>query len=153
MTIEAGFYKGRAIAGSEQYGFTNKGDEQIVLQFDVPEIATTLSTFLYFSEKAAPFAIERLRACGWRGNDVTNLDGIDANEVVLQVKYETYEGEQKMKVEIKANGGRVTLDRPLDDKAKRQFAARMKALASAPSKDYVRGQVSGPGAVDDEIPF
>ena len=133
--IQAGYYAARAIAGSEQYGLTPNGDEQIVLEVEVPALGRTLSTFLYFTDAAAPYALERLRACGWAGNDVRNLVGLDANEIQVQVRYEVYQGKERMKVEIATGGGggKITLDKPLDDGRKAAFAARMKALiASSP---------------------
>lgn len=147
MSIEAGQYKGRAIAGSEQYGKTTNGNDQIVLELDLGG-GTSVSTFLYFTDAAAQYAIKRLRACGWTGDDLSNLVGIDANEVDVSVKYEEYNGEQKMKVDI-ITGGTVTLDKPLDDKEKRAFAARFKGLAAA-SRPAANG---GQQAKAEEFPF
>lgn len=127
--IPAGFYQGRAVAGSEQYGVSKNGNDQIALDIAIPSLNSTFTTFLSFSEAAAPYAIERLRVCGWKGNDVTKLVGIDANEVTVQVKYETYDGKERMKVDIATGGGRITLENQMDEKSKRAFAARMKAFA------------------------
>lgn len=146
MSIDAGTYKGRAIAGSEQYGKTSNGNDQIVLELDIGG-GVTVSTFLYFSDAAAPYAIKRLRACGWTGDDLSSLVGVDANEVDVAVKYEEYKGEQKMKVDI-VTGGTVTLETPLDDKEKRAFAARFKGLAAS-SRPATNG---GPAKAED-FPF
>ncbi len=168
-TIPAGMYKGRAIAGSEQYGVTSKGNDQIVIDVDVPSLGRSLSVFLNFSENAAQYSIDKLRACGWSGEDLTNLIGLDKNEVDVNVKYESYNGEQKMKVDIFSGGGRVKLESPMDDKQKRAFAARMKVYvkpaasgqprAATPvngAKPAVRsGGAYDPGPPDttDDIPF
>lgn len=136
--IPAGTYKGRAIKGSEQHGFTSKGTEQIVIDLEVTvpmagdvEEKKRLSTFMYFSDAAAPYSLERLRALGWQGDDVMDLVGIDANEVDVSVRYEDYQGEDKMKVEILTGGGRVVVKEPMNDSQKRVFAARMKTLAKS----------------------
>ena len=131
-TIAAGFYTGRAVAGSEQYGTTDNGTDQIALDIAIPSLNQTLTTFLFFSDAAAPYAWEKLRACGLKGDDLSKLVGIDENEVTVQIKYEEYKGKQQMKVDISANGGRVKLASTMDEKQKRAFAARMKAFAGAP---------------------
>lgn len=128
MSIAGGIYRGRGVAGSEQYGVTNNGTDQIAIDMDL-DGGHRVTTFLYFSDKSAKYSIQRLRALGWQGSDLTNLSGIDANDVDVEIKYEEFQGEMKMKVNIVA-GGTVTLDKPLDDKGKKAFAARFKALAS-----------------------
>lgn len=165
--IAAGFYKGRAVEGSEQYGTTDKGTDQIAIDIEIPALNRTFTTFLYFTDAAAPYAIERLRACGWGSMDLSNLAGIGANEVDVGIKYETYNGTERMKVDIATGGGRVTLEKPMGDKEKRAFAARMKGFlaGTAPKpgpKPYTPTNRGTPqpdfdpnaGAHDeDEIPF
>lgn len=127
--IAAGNYRGRAIKGSEQYGQTSNGNDQIVIDLDLLDIGEKVSTFLVFTDAAAQYSLDRLRACGWTGDDLANLTGIDANEVDVQVKYEEYKGEQKMKVQILTGGGAVKLKDQLDDKGKKAFAAKYRDLA------------------------
>ena len=165
--IPAGTYTARAIAGSEQYGATKNGTEQIIIDLDLPSIGRQLSTVLFFSDKAAPYSLERLRACGWHGDDVTQLAGIDANAVPVAVRYEMYDGKEQMKVEIITGGGRIKLETPMDAAAKRAFGASIKALirsgaapagtraaarpapkGNAPPEDFF----GGTGGADD-IPF
>jgi len=155
MSIKAGVYKGRGIAGSEQYGISENGNDQIAIDLDLGEMGRA-STILNFSDAAAPYAVQRLRACGWKGNDLTRLDGIDANEVDVQVKYEEYKGEQKMRVEIMTGGGRVKFKQEMDDRAKRAFAARMKPLlgGAAPAPKPATSRGFGPtSSAEDDIPF
>jgi hypothetical protein len=128
--IDPGTHRGRGIAGTEQYGTTSNGNDQIVVDLDLFDIGEKVSTFLVFSDKSAPYSIERLRALGWSGNDLANLTGIDQNEVSVEVKYETYQGEEKMKVQILTGGGVVLKDK-LDDKGKKAFASKYKALAAS----------------------
>lgn len=156
--IEAGVYRGKAVAGSEQYGETSNHNDQIVLDLELLELGETVSTFLVFSEKAAPWSMKRLRALGWTGANLADLTGIDSNEVDVEVKYEEYQGELKMKVQIIA-GGTVTLENQFDDKAKKAFAAKHAALAkstAAPKNGVARSsaQASVPAATGtDDIPF
>lgn len=165
--IEPGFYKGRAIAGSEQYATKNDKD-QIALDLDIPALGRALTTFLYFSEAAAPYAVERLRACGWQGDDVSKLVGIDQNEIDVQIKYGFHEGKEQMKVDIATGGGgRIKLENTMDERAKRAFAARMKPLLAGSAITPARQQAPAarapapkregafdPGPPDnDDIPF
>jgi hypothetical protein len=166
--IEEGTYRARAVEGSEQYGQTSKGNDQIVIDLDL-ETGDRVSTFLFFSEKAAPHSIKRLRACGWKGNDLSDLKGIGAEEVDVRVYYEDYEGKESMKVEI-ATGGTVVLadkDR-YDAKGKAAFAKRFQNLVSSvkpdtkpaqrraappPAQRQATGTDGGYSDTDDEIPF
>lgn len=162
----AGFYKGcRGVAGSAQYAAKN-GNEQIAIDVYVPELERAFTTFLYFSDAAAPYAIERLRALGWTGDDVSDLTGIDQRDVDVQIKYETFEGKQRMKVDISTGGGRIKLENQMDEKQKRAFAARMKAVlkssGATPAPPQARANAApkaregafDPGPPpDDDIPF
>lgn len=133
--IPAGFYRGRAIAGSEQYATNPKnGNEQIAVDFDIPSLSRALTVFFYFSENASQYAVEKLRACGWTGDNIGSLTGIDANEVDISIKYEVYEGKERMKVDVSTGGGRVKLENQMDEKAKRAFAARMKSFVAGSAK-------------------
>ncbi len=122
--IPAGTYRAKGIAGSEQYGLTSNGNDQIVLDLELFDIGETVSTFLVFTDAAAQYSIDRLRALGWSGSDLSNLSGFDQNEVEVRVKYEVYKGEEKMKVEILTGGSRVKLQEQMDDRARKAFAAK-----------------------------
>lgn len=139
MSIPSGTYRGKGVLNSEQLGRTPNGTEQIVLELElvVPmagdvEERKRVSTFLYFSEKAAPYSIERLQALGWTGDDVGQpLVGIDRNEVDVSVSYETFEGKERMRVDILTGGGRVQLKHQMNDAERRQFGARFKSLVKS----------------------
>ena len=156
FAIPAGFHKGRIIAGSEQFGTTKNGTDQIVLDVDLTDLRRQVSVVLFFSEKAAPYALEKLRACGWTGDDVTQLSGIDANEITVVVKYEVFEGKERLRADIATTGGRITLESPMDAPAKRGFAARMKAAAkTVPRATPVQSQKrpAAPETDEDDVPF
>lgn len=164
MTINAGTYRGRGVEGSEQYGTTRGGNDQVVVDLQL-ETGEVVSTFLYFSEAAAPHSIKRLRALGWDGDNLADLKGIGSRDVDVRVSYEEYEGKQQMRVEV-VTGGTVTIKDPLDDKGKRSFAQRYATLAKSirpePKKAaasngrtsrHVPDQDPNNGAETDEIPF
>lgn len=171
--IEPGIYRGKAVAGSEQYGQTSNGNDQIVLDLQL-DTGDTVSTFLVFSDKAAQWSIKRLRALGWEGDNLGDLTGIDRSEVDIEVKYEEYKGELKMKVQIVA-GGTVTLENQFDAKEKKAFAAKYakmvqsskpspaKPAAQSRTASQQRRQAPSPSpepegdyastGTDDDIPF
>ena len=126
--IEAGIYKGRGVEGSAQHGTSKKGTEQVAIDLDIPAIGRQVTTFLFFSDDAAPYALERLRALGWQGSDDPSFPGISTNEVDVQIKYETYEGKENLKVEIATGGGRVTLKNTMSEQEKRGFMSRIAKL-------------------------
>jgi hypothetical protein len=144
--IPAGTYRAKGIAGSEQYGVTSNGNDQVVLDLELFDIGEMVSTFLVFTDAAAQYSIDRLRALGWSGADLSNLSGIDQNEVEVRVKYDVYKGEEKMKVEILTGGSRVKLQDQMDDRAKKAFAAKFSSYtrgsAPAPSRQVPKGDVS-----------
>ena len=47
------------------------------------------------------------------------------------MKYELYQGQEKMKVQILTGGGSVKLKDQLDDKGKKAFAAKYRDLAKS----------------------
>jgi hypothetical protein len=130
MNITEGRYKAHAIKGSEQYGEAGSGTLQLAIDLEVPELGRTLTAFLYFSEAATPFSIDRLRTLGWQGDNIRDLKGIDANEVDVDVRTEVFEGQTRWRVEILTGPGRVTLTKSLDKDA---FAERVAALLSGGS--------------------
>ena len=162
--VPAGFYRGRAIEGSEDFGMSDKG-EQLALGVEIPSLSRRFTVFMSFSDAAMKYSVEKLRACGWTGEDITNLAGVSKNEVDISVKYETWKGEERMKVDIYAGGGRVKLDNPLDERQKREFAARMKGFLKSSATPAARPANAAPpparreGAYDpgpepsDDIPF
>jgi hypothetical protein len=110
-------------------GESSSGKEQVVVSFHVltPDAQEQrLTWYGYFTEKTADRTLESLRHCGWTGDDLTDLTGLDANEVQLVVEDEEYEGKVTAKVQWVNKAGGLALKAPLaPDKAK-AFAASMR---------------------------
>src|ERR1043165_6427356 len=93
--IEPGNYRARATAA--ELGFTSKGSEQIAVSFELLDHPGQFVTWYggFSTEKKGDAKMtqcertfESLRFCGWDKDDLTNLDGIDTNEVSLTIANE-----------------------------------------------------------------
>lgn len=143
MTIAPRDYEGRAIKGGVQIGETESGTLQIAIDMDVldqDKSVGQMTTFLYFSEGAAVYSYERLRALGWKGQgpeDIDKLDDIYTNKVPVRVtvpeQYKDKSGVTKTgnsKLEILTGAGTVKLSKPLDMNT---FKARLRAIGGGGS--------------------
>jgi hypothetical protein len=123
-----GIYKGRVVKGTEEYGESPNGNPELYLQIEIPELDNRrFTTVLYFSGDAAPYSVPRLRACGWEGNDISNLEGIDKNEIAIDIGYpiDPGDGKPKRKVQISTGGGVFGTKKPID---RQTFAAKVAAI-------------------------
>ena len=127
--IPAGVFRATALPESLQEGLTKTGTEQIVLKLYLEDLGETVTTFLYFSEKAAQYSVPKLKATGWDGS--ANYNGVGSKECEVEIKYEMYDGKEQMRVDIKDGGGGITLDRPLQGTQKDAFRAKLAAMAKA----------------------
>jgi hypothetical protein len=157
---EMGQFKARAVKGSEQFGVST-GDAQ-TLQIGIDMMIAmkggnfVMTTMLFFSPKAAPFSIQRLQALGWPGSSVndlaaalaegaTHLQGIERNEVDVDVRCEEYGGRPQWRCEINGGPGKVQMVNTLDP---REFAARLRVAASS-----VAGSMPAGGTSQEAPPF
>jgi len=132
LDIKAGIYKARVVKQPDgewaQYGESNNQTPQINLDVELQlDGGKTFraTTPLYFSPAAAQYSIDRLRACGWKGADLTNLEGVGDNEVSVEVSHEEYEGDLKTKVQIMSGAGRFNVANPVE---KASWAAKVAAI-------------------------
>lgn len=160
--IPAGTYRARAIEA--QLGKTAKGSEQVGISFAVltPGFETQrLAYYGQFGEKSLAITVKALRACGWQGLDLSDLRGIETNEVNLVVEHEEYEGTTRAKVKWVNDVSAGVVKDVLDPTAAKSFAQRMRAAiagvdAAAPKKNGtpVRGQPPEPPPhTDADLPF
>lgn len=140
---KAGTYPGELILEKTQFGETEKGIPQMVLLVDIPDLGGTYSVSLFFSAESAPYSIPKLRAAGWKGADLSDLTGLEKAKVLVTLRYELYNGEQRMKLDL-AGGGQFTVAKPIDQKA---FAAKVKAITGA-----MGGAGGGPAASGGKEP-
>lgn len=156
------------VARAEQWGLgeTDTGKEQVAVGFqiltqdaDIPYI----TWHGYFTDKAADRTIESLRICGWEGDDLTNLQGLDKNEVELVIEDEEYDGKVRPKVRwVNRVGGSLALKAPLSGDKLKAFAASMRGQIRAYDAGTGRKAApkprppvtsSAPPHTDDDIPW
>src|SRR5579872_2986178 len=133
--IPAGNYKARVV--EHQFGYAETGTEQVALTFEIVEAGDfegqTITWFGFFTEATAERTVEALRTCGWEGDDLSNLAGVDRNEVVLVVAHEQYNGKQVARVKWinRLGAGRIELKRPMSEAQKLVLSKRLKGLVLA----------------------
>lgn len=79
----------------------------------------------YFSEGAFARTVESLEHMGWEGTDLSDIQGLEKNEVVLVVSQETYEGKTRNRIDWVNRQADLRLFNPLDEAGKKNFANEM----------------------------
>lgn len=172
--LPAGRFAARA--HSWDLGATNGGAEQIAVSFKLIEPGFEgrfIGWYGMFSDTQIEFTVKALRACGWRGVDLTDMTGMGDNEVSLVVEHEEYKDKVYARVKWVNAGGGVLLKKVLDPNAKKAFAQRMRSViagvdmslgtrpAAAPAAGSTQRQAAPaasrqpnpPPHGDDDIPF
>lgn len=125
-------FRSSAVAIAESFGLEpnkNPDKEPTVVGkvrcIDGEHAGKEITLFLSLVGGAAEITMKDLRAMGWTGNDITNLEGLGGVKFDITGKEETYEG--KTRVRYSVVRVRPTL-RAEDQKA---FAAKFKAMAAS----------------------
>lgn len=133
--LDAGYHRARAVEWA--LGKTEKGNRHVAVRFetfnDQGQPGEQITWYGYFTEKTEERTLESLQHCGWEGDDITDLSGVERNEVQLVVEHDEYEGKVRAKVAWvnKPGGGGISIKAPLDEMEKAQFAREMKAKVLA----------------------
>jgi hypothetical protein len=131
--IGNGKYKARATTGA--LGKADTGSYQVLVDFEITDgdhKGSHLAWFGYFTEKTQDRTIESLRHCGWVGDDLDNLTGINTNEVQIVVELEEHDGKTRPKIQwVNALGSGMKLKNPLSVADAKSFAQRMKGAVIA----------------------
>lgn len=159
----------RARAKQWGLGESSTGKEQVGISFDIttPDAdIQTITAYLYFTEQTWERTVESLRHCGWTGTDVSDLTGLDANEVELVIEDDTYDGKTRPKVKWINRIGGLELKAPLSGEKLKAFSAvlqmRIQAMgapgaklkAKAPPAHRAAPEMPQPPPLtDDDIPF
>lgn len=145
--IPAGTYRARAIEA--QLGTTNTGKEQVAISFQLltPGFeGQHLPYYGFFTESALEVTVKALRACGWTGIDLSDLAGIETNEVNLVVEHEEYNGVTRAKVKWVNDGSAGLLKNVLGDTERKAFANRMRGAIAAIGQGAPKAAPAKPAA-------
>ena len=135
----AGKYLARAMGPDYvDMGLSKNGTEQISVQFVLLDAETqepTDSTITWIGNFANATSMEitakALKACGWRG-DMNDMTGIDSKVVELDVQWDEYNGQRRLKVKwVNVPGGGVIFKDKIEGGAKAALAAKMKAFMAS----------------------
>lgn len=148
--IQPGRYKAKAIEW--KLGMTSTGKEQIGVLFQL-EDGSAITWYGYFTENTTERTLESLEYMGWDGNDITNPQGLDTNEVQLVVEHETGDdGKTYAKVRwVNRIGGGLAMKEELTGGALMSFKQRMQGAILARKQQKNNGSSSKPKS--DDIPF
>jgi hypothetical protein len=150
--IEPGKYRARAT--DAKLGVAQTGSDTVAVAFELlDQPGQHITWYGYFTEKTVDRTMESLRYCGWEGDDVSDLSGIDANEVEIVVEHEDdKEGKPRARVKWinRAGSSKAQLKTEMNDAQKKAFAARMKGAALA-SRSKIPPKDAGTGK--DDLPF
>lgn len=88
--IPDGTYLATAVEGA--LGYADTGTPYIGVLFSLKEAGVKLTWRGFFTEKTQERTFEALRACGWKGDDLSEITFPQGNEVEVVVKQEEWEG-------------------------------------------------------------
>ena len=143
-SVQAGTYKAVAVPVEvngrniyAQFGMTKGGDgkdpkKQVAVQFEIiegPAMGSKLTWFGYFTDKTWNKTIEALRCCGFKGDDLYQIETQTLDqEVSIVVEPNTWEGKTTMRIAwVNAASNGVKLANPMGSDDLRRFAAAMKS--------------------------
>lgn len=125
-----------AVCQAIELGFTSTGKEQAKVKLMIsdredPDHAKWINAFLYFTPNATARALESLRAMGWTGTDITEIEHLAAigelsKEVEIVVAHEEWKGKTSAKVKYINDPNKPREAKTMSDDAKKAFAARIK---------------------------
>ncbi len=122
---------------------------------------TTRSIEMYLTDAAWPSTQKALRALGWSGGNLLDLDDEDLSTPVrglIEARYFTGKNGDEIRWEevkaIGAGGGKIKTRNAMNQDERRQFSARLMASVSNPAPSGIHGghQNDKPNP-DDDLPF
>ena len=140
---------GRAKPETMIFGHAKSGTEQVAMNFEILNEGfegQSVGWYGSFVGGATAVTLRQLRDAGWTGESLTDTVGLGDVEVELDVRFEEYEGKERMKVNIWPKGGfAVKMDKPIVGGALSALDARLKG-AILQSKRPAAGAAGPPPA-------
>jgi hypothetical protein len=103
--IPENFYRGRAIKDQVEWATAETGTDFVQIPFRIldGEFKDRIVIWKgFFGDASAQRSLDSLKYCGctFPENDIQSTEGIDANEVSLEVEHDTYENDQGKQVTV-----------------------------------------------------
>jgi hypothetical protein len=155
--ITVGKHIGRARAWN--LGEAKTGNEELSVDMTIKSgecAGQSITARLYFTEKTFDRSIESMRYMGWKGDDLSNIQGLDSNDVEIVVEHEEYEGQTRARVKWINRIGGAAAAKPLEASKAKSFAERMKArVARADQERSAKAAANGEFTKPDtsDVPF
>lgn len=162
--IPANRYKARAVDGSLAVAGT--GTENVAVLFSITSAGEyagyQITWYGYLTDAAIDRTLDALRLCGWEGDDLNRLTGLDRNEVEIVIEHEEdLNGKTHAKVKWVNGPGGLAVKNRLEGGAAQAVAQRLKGHVLAHRQ---RSGVKAPSAKsapantapmpsDDDMPF
>ena len=134
--IQAGTHQAKAT--DARLGFANTGNEQVAVRFELTDTGERVTWYGYFSERAIDTTLRALRACGWKGDDLSDMSTIGDEDVELVVEHEVNLDTGKTFPRVRWVTGisspRIKLKHAMDEQQRREFAERLRGKVAAKSQ-------------------
>jgi len=136
--ITPGTHRARALSAG--LGYSSNGKEQVGVDFQILEgehEGEHITWWGYFTEATVDKTVEALRTCGWEGDDLCDLTGIEKNHVDLVVQAKEFTnpktGEVRDGVEVRwiNRAGGMQMRDKMDQGQAAAFAAKMRGRVVA----------------------
>lgn len=127
-----GRFRARGVTAA--LGTSSNGNPQIGVELTILDgeyQGASITWYGSFTDAATPYTLEALDNLGWTGDDLSNLTGIDRNEVSIVVDEEEYEGEVRDKVKYINKPGGLAMKNAMSEGQQKAFAASMKGAVLA----------------------
>jgi hypothetical protein len=154
--LAEGKYRARAVEWSQVTQHEKTGNEEIRALFEIADgelKGQTITWRGYFTEGTAERTVESLRYMGWAGDDITDIQGLSANEVQIVIKHEEWEGKMQAKVAWVNRANNVYMGTPMDAARKTAFANRMKGLVVSSKQNLAKAPVDRNGEAPGDFNF
>lgn len=115
-----GTYRSIALPETIQFGQAKNGSGQVACDVSLEDVGEVVTVVLSFSGGAKPYSQEKLKAMGFR-NQNGELKH-EPREFQTRVYYETWEGEERMRVDVLTS--KVTL-KTMDAPQERAFKSEL----------------------------
>lgn len=142
-------------------GRASTGTEQVAVELGILTPGADFNVITWYgflSEKALERSIESLRYMGWKGDDISDIQGLE-DEVDLVIEDEEYQGKTTTRVRWVNKIGGVNLKAPLTGDDAKSFGAslkdRIRALDAAKGVKKPTAKQNNPrqgGAIPPEPP-